>query len=350
MPSSQRKHTSVAKNTLIVLAIVATALFLWHIKGALLIAFAGVILAVILGGFAGLLRNVLPISRGWSLTIVGLLFLIAGGAFSFLFGAQIANEFAQLTEKLPGQVEELTETVRGWPLGEQLLGSGEEGDDTESMITEDTGGMVFAFGTTVMDVISTIVLILFIGVFFAANPEIYKKGIALLFTRERTDKVYQALEDCGAALWKWLTGQFIAMTFVGITATIGLMIIGVPLALVLGVIAGLSDFVPIVGPIFAVIPALLLAFSEGPETALYVALLYLGVQQIESNLITPLVQKKMVSIPPAMVLLSVVAFGTVFGIAGVVLATPLTVVAMVFISHFYVRGVLGKEISIPGQT
>jgi predicted PurR-regulated permease PerM len=347
----------VARYTLVVLATLISTLFLWIIKDALLLAFAGIILAVILTGFARIVRRYTPLSRAWSLITVGLILLSLMGAFGFIFGSQVVDEFHELTEKLPEQVSELNETIREWPLGEKLLGvdfeTGEENGDSDendhSNLAEQAGGMLFQFGITLLDVLSTLALILFIGIFFAADPDVYKKAITLLFTKAKSDRINEAMETSGNALWQWLTGQFIAMTFVGITITIGLLIIGVPLALILGVIAGLSDFVPIIGPLVSVIPALLLAFSEGPQTALYTALLFLAVQQIESNLLTPLIQEKMVSIPPAVVLLSVVAFGLVFGIAGIVLATPLAVVAMVFIGMFYVQDVLGKEISIPGQ-
>jgi predicted PurR-regulated permease PerM len=257
--------------------------------------------------------------------------------------------------------------VRGWPMGEQLLGEsedrqGDNGDDNQDengdddnegglgeTMVGDAGGIIFQVGTTIVSVFSTLILIFGTGIFFAINPDIYKKGIALLFTEKRADRVNEALETSGKALWQWLTGQFMAMAFVGITATIGLMIIGVPLALILGIIAGLSDFVPIVGPLAASILAILLAFSISPETALYTAILYLVIQQFESNLVTPLVQRRMVHIPPAVVILSLVAFGSVFGIAGVILATPLTVVLMVFVGMFYVQDVLGKEVTVPGK-
>ncbi|REL39013.1 AI-2E family transporter [Rhodohalobacter sp. SW132] len=354
---------SVAKYTLVVLAILAVTLFIWQIKDALLMAFAGVILAIILGGLSAIVQDKTPLSRTWSLVSVGTALLILFAGFSFLFGAQIVSEFDELTEKLPEQISELRETIRGWPMGEEIVGS-ENGSDSESEsdseendengeseteLPEGAGGMIFDFGTTFLDVLSKLGLTLMIGIFFAINPSIYKKGVALLFSKSKTDRVLEAFDTAGNALWRWLTGQFMAMIFVGIAITIGLMIIGVPLPFILGFIAGVSDFVPIIGPIIASIPAILLAFSDGPQTALFTVLLYLVVQQIEGNLLTPIIQKKMVKIPPALVILSVVAFGLVFGIAGIILATPLAVVAMVFVGIFYVQDVLGKEVEIPGR-
>ena len=144
-------------------------------------------------------------------------------------------------------------------------------------------------------------------------------------------------------------GQFLAMLFVGVATTIGLMLIGAPLALVLGLIAALLDFVPIVGPIAAAVPGILLALTAGPSTALYAALVYLVVQQLEGNLITPLVQQKMISLPPVLVLFAVVSAGLLLGIPGVIVATPLALLIMVLVRMLYVQDVLGKEVTIPGQ-
>ena len=354
---------SAARYTLVVLGILVVTLFIWQIKNALLMAFAGVILAIVLGGLAAIIQKYTPLNRIWSLISVGSILLILIVGFGFLFGSQIASEFDELTQKLPQQITELRDTVREWPMGDLIVGSENTADTQtgqnvgkteseegmESDVPEGAGGMLVDFGVSFVGMLSNFVLIIMVGIFFAINPTLYKKGIVLLFPKSKSERIHEALDTAGNALWHWVTGQFVAMIFVGVTVTIGLMIIGVPLAIVLGFIAMVSDFVPIIGPIFALIPALLLALSDSPQTALYTALLYLVVQQIEGNLITPLIQKKMVSIPPALIILSVVAFGLVFGITGVILATPLAVIAMVFVGMFYVQDVLGKDVNIPGK-
>ena len=364
MSNHQRGRVSaadIAKYTLVVAAVLATTAFMWAIRDAFLIAFAGVIFAVILNGFAGILRKYIPISHGWSIALVGLILAILVTLFGVFFGPQIVQEFNELTEKLPQQISELQESVREWPMGDQVIDgaisdedtSEENGNDEESNgssgMSSGAGGMIFQAGMTFVDAIATVFLIIFIGIYFVIDPKTYKDGIALLFTKQRTERIVEGLETAGNALWHWVSGQFIAMAFVGIIVTIGLMIIGVPLPFVLGLIAGLSEFVPILGPWIGAVPGILLAFSVDTQTALFTAILYLLVQQIESNILTPLIQQHMVKIPPAIVIISVVAFGLVFGIAGIILATPLAVVAMVLIGMFYVQDVLGKEISVPGE-
>lgn len=357
----------IAKYSLVVLGVLVTTAFLFFIRDALLIAFAGIIFAVIINGFAGIIRRFIPISRIWSIAAVGATILIVITSFGFIFGSQIVEEFDQFTKKLPQQLSELRETIGEWPLVDEMIDgnddNGEEGEQEEDEDQEEngeendlsddmpagTGGMAVQVGINIIDILTTFGLILFVGIYFVIDPETYKKGIALLFTKERADRIDEALETCGNALWSWLSGQFIVMLFVGVTVTIGLTIIGVPLAFVLGIIAGLSEFIPIIGPWIGAIFGLLFAFSVDSQTVLYTAIFYIVVQQIEGNVLTPLVQQRMVHIPPAVVILSVVAFGLLFGIAGVILATPLAVIAMVLVGMFYVQDVLGKEVKIPGQ-
>ncbi len=347
---------AIAKYTLVVLGVLITTAILYFIRDALLIAFGGVIFAVIINGFARSIRRFIPISRGWSIVTVGVIILAFIASFGFFFGSQIVEEVDQLTEKLPQQISQLRETLSEWPLGGELM-ENDEGENGEAAANNDAGnglpdgagGMAFQVGITIVDVLATFGLIIFIGIYFVIDPETYQKGIGLLFTKKRAHRITEALETCGNALWSWLSGQFIAMAVVGGIVTVGLMIIGVPLPLVLGIIAGLSEFIPIIGPWLGAVPGILLAVSVDAKTALYTVILYVVVQQIESNILTPLIQQHMVHIPPAVVVLSVVAFGLLFGIAGIILATPLAVIAMVLVGMFYVQDVLGKEVKIPGQ-
>ena len=129
----------------------------------------------------------------------------------------------------------------------------------------------------------------------------------------------------------------------------GRISIGIPAALTLGLLAGFLDFVPFIGPIVAAIPAIVLALAGDPETALWVVGLYLVVQQIEGNIITPLFQKRAVELPPALLLFSLVAAGLVFGIAGVMFAEPLTVVLYVLVKRLYVRDALDTDTPMPGE-
>jgi predicted PurR-regulated permease PerM len=139
------------------------------------------------------------------------------------------------------------------------------------------------------------------------------------------------------------------MTIVGVITWAGLALIGVPLALTLGLLAGLLNFVPYVGPIVSAIPAVLLALLDGSRTAGWVALLYLGVQLLEGYLLTPLIDQRTVRTPPALLLTSQVIAGVTLGALGVVLAAPLLAVALVTVKLLYVEDVLGDDVEVPGE-
>jgi predicted PurR-regulated permease PerM len=163
-------------------------------------------------------------------------------------------------------------------------------------------------------------------------------------------RVAETLDACGRALRFWLLGQFLAVALVGTLTTVGLWLAGVPGYLALGLLAGLAEFVPFVGSILAAVPALLLALMQDTETLFWTAAVYLTVQQLESNLITPVIVREMVALPPALTLFAIAAFGQIFGLPGVLLATPLTVIAVVAIKRLWIRGALEKETALPGES
>lgn len=144
-------------------------------------------------------------------------------------------------------------------------------------------------------------------------------------------------------LYGWLLGQFIAMILIGVSTTIALWALGTPMALSLGVIAGILEFVPLFGPIAAGVLSILVAFTESPAQAFYVGILFVIIQQVESNILMPVIQRWTVALPPVLGLLAVVIFGMLFGIAGVVFATPLMVVVLILIHTLYVEDVLENE-------
>lgn len=339
---------STARRSLIFVGIVALALLLWQIVDALLLLFIGVLIAVFLRGCAKLLSAHSPLNVGWSLGIVSLALvgiLVAGG---FLIGPQIAEQYAELAETLPQSIDQLKQNLEQTPVGEFLL---EEVQSSQG--GPGGGGQVFSrltgAASRALGIFTDSLLILFAAIFFAIDPGLYKKGLLLLVPESKVGRVGEALDASGHALWKFLMGKLIAMLFVGVFVTLGLMVLGVPMALGLGVLAGILDFVPFVGPIAAAVPGVLLGLTVGPTQALYAALVYFLAQQIEGNLLSPLVQKAEVSLPPVMVLFSVLAAGLLFGILGMIVATPLFVVVMVLVKMLYVEDALGKSVEIPGR-
>ena len=314
----------------------------WKVQVALLLAFAGLLLAVFLNGTAVWTSRKTSVSRGMGLTIVLVLLTALVAAIMWLLGPRIGEQFAQLGQQLPSAFRSFMDTLRQTEIGSYILNQAPErlgSGGSTGFFSRITG-----FASLLLGALTNIVLVLFLGIYFAVDPSLYRKGMLHLIPRPRRDRAEEVFDEIGQKLWNWLMGRLFAMVIVGVLTTVGLMVIGVPLALALGFIAFLLDFILFVGPIAAAIPAVLLALAQSPTMALYTAILYLGVQQIEGNIVTPLVQHEQVQISPALVLLTIVAMGLLFGVLGVIIAVPLTVVILVIVKMLYVEDVLDDEV------
>jgi predicted PurR-regulated permease PerM len=206
------------------------------------------------------------------------------------------------------------------------------------LLTQATGVLSGTFGA-----LSNVYVVLFMAAFIIADPTLYRRGIIWLVPQKGRKRTGEILDKLDKTLVNWLLGQLFSMTVVGILTAIGLWALGVRLAGVLALFAGLISFIPNLGPIIALIPALLFAFLDGPQQALYVLILYLSVQTIESSLATPLVQKKMIDMPPALVFGSQLVIGAFGGILGLMLATPIVAMLMILVQTLYVQDILDDK-------
>ena len=204
---------------------------------------------------------------------------------------------------------------------------------------------LISWTTTAAGALASLLLVVFGGAYLALDPRMYREGLVRLMPPPIRSEMDATLADAGQALRHWLAGQALAMLLVGTLTGIGLWLVGVPSAMALGFIAGLAEFVPILGPVLAAIPAILVASTQGGQVALLALLVIVVVQQLESNVITPLIAENTVSIAPAVALFAVVAMGVLFGPLGLLLGFPLTVVAHVAIKRLYLRDTLGERIT-----
>src|SRR5690606_36327431 len=188
-----------------------------------------------------------------------------------------------------------------------------------------------------------VLIILAIGVYLAANPAEYRDGVVRLVAVERRESLRSTLDEMAQVLHRWVLGQLVCMAFVGIVSFAVLAIIGVPLAFGLAVLAGLLEFVPYLGPIVAAVPVVLIAATESWTLALYALIAFVVIQQLESYVVTPLVQRKAVYLPPALLIFLQVLLGVLFGIAGIILATPIAAVGLVLVERGYIETVLEKR-------
>jgi predicted PurR-regulated permease PerM len=194
-----------------------------------------------------------------------------------------------------------------------------------------------------------LLLIIFMAIYIASDPDMYHGGLISLFPkrhRRRTGEIFSAIAD---VLRKWLVTQLIAMATIGGVTTVVLLILGVKAAFALGVIAGLLEFVPTVGPILSSVPAIAMAFLDSPEKALYVGIAYIGIQFIENHLLIPLLMKGGMDLPPALTILAQALMALLFGFLGLMCAVPLLAAGMVAVKMLYIERVIGEEPFGPGE-
>jgi predicted PurR-regulated permease PerM len=345
-PQSHLNHRLFIERLLIVLAIGGLALLLWALRGLAILVFGSVLFAVILRIIANPLKRRFGVPDGLAL-LAAILFVFGLFAIAFaLFGAEVIRQAQTLRETLPQAWSVIQERLQSMGLAAPVQ------EWIETLRSGPGGGVLSSLSNILVSVgqaITDTVLVIVGGIFFAIDPALYRRGVMKLVPEPGRERIGQALDDCWGALRLWLLGRLATMVVVGILTGIGLSLIGIPAALTLGLLAGFLDFVPFVGPVVAAIPAVLLALASDPASAIWVVVLYLVVQQIEGNIITPLFQKRAVELPPALLLFSLVACGLVFGIAGVLFAEPLTVVIYVLVKRLYVRQALHTPTPIPGE-
>ena len=337
-------HRIFIERLLIALAILGLAMLLWQLRHLLILVFGAVLFAVILRIIANPIQERLRVPESLALLIAVLIvFGILGLAF-FLFGSELVEQASVLRDAIPAAWQNLQERLAGYGLAEPLRQWG-QGMQTGAGLVGNLGSFV----TSVSNALTNTILLIVGGIFFAARPKLYRTGIIKLMPESARGRVAQALDDLWRALRLWLLGRLAAMVLVGLLTGFGLWLLDIPAALALGLVAALLEFIPFIGPIIAAVPAILLAVLIDPITALWVALLYLIVQQAEGNVISPIVQQHAVDLPPALLLFSLVAAGLVFGILGVLLAEPLTAVLFVLVKRLYVREALHTATPIPGE-
>jgi len=327
------------RRVLIFVGIVALAAALYALSDILLLIFGAILVAVVLRTLARPIQDGTPLSERLALLAAGLGILAVLVGTGVLFGAQISGQLVNVIHSVPAAAESLSKTVPFLRMSELVQGSA----IGELLLN------AFSWGTTVFGALAAFVVVVVAGIYMAIKPDTYRNGFLMLFPMRHQARIAATLDDSGAALRMWLGGQLIAMIMVGVLVALGLALVGVPSALALGLIAGVTEFVPIVGPIIGAIPALLLAFTQDWNTVWLTLAVFVVVQQLESNVIMPLVMGRAVLVPPAVGLFAVVAIGVLFGPLGLLLGYPLAIVADVAIRRLYVRDTLGEEVKIAGE-
>jgi predicted PurR-regulated permease PerM len=385
-----------SRDILRTLAIIAgfyiTLQVLWVGQSVVLLTFLGVLFGIALAaGVDRLERRRVPRGIGTVLLLVAFLGTLVGiGAAT---APSITGQLRELKTQLPEAIgkiqrwvkerqegvnqvlervqpdavaegEQRTQDTAGGQAGRRAPASQQQqasrGDQTEGgekpplgqSVAEQIGGVaghLFGFFSSTLAVLGGMILILFVAAFVAVDAGTYRDGLMHLFPHEARPRAREVLSATGVMLRRWLLTQFIGMVVVGLFTAGVLLLLGVKAAIALGIIAGIFEFIPIAGPILASIPAIAMGFLDGPEKALYVALAYVVIQQLESNLLHPLLMKKGLELPPVLTIFTQGVLATVFGFLGLLVAVPMLAAAIVPIKMLYVRDVVGDEVKLPGQ-
>ena len=324
------------KRVLIVFAVAVTPILIWHLFGVVLMAFGAIILAMLLhlGAEPWMRWLRLP---GWAaLTLSGLIMLLIVIGTGYLFGTQISGQFQDVMARTGAATGTIQQTPQGTATGRFLL----EHMSSSNMSLTDLLPNLLKVSTTFIE---GIIIMIICGAYMAAQPGLYRTGLIWMFPPRRHARAAEIFDGIGEALRLWLLGQLIEMFVIGVLTALAVWAIGVPGPLALGLIAGIGEFIPYLGPILAAIPAILVALTQSPTMALWTAFAYLVIHQIEGNLVAPLIQHRMVAIPPAVMLLGIAAISYLFGAIAIIFAAPIAVVIFAAVNLIYVRDTLHEK-------
>jgi predicted PurR-regulated permease PerM len=343
-PSSFSRRILTA--TLIILIAALVSLVFWSAKDVFLLIFAGVLGAVFLRAPSTWLHDKLKVSYGSGLAIVvlGLAGILSVAAV--FFGPDVVLEADKFVQLMPRTPEQLQAMVEEYEWGRNTLGRYpgiyQEIFDAPEQLFGST-----QFWLAPVQFLSYMLFVLFVSFYFAIEPKIYKDGLVEILPRDKRGRGRQIVSRIASTLRWFLVARFASMLVVGVFTTITLYLFQIPLALVLGILAGLLTFVPYLGPLVATAPILLVSLGQGPDTALWVLVVYGSIQLVEGYILTPVFQKLTVYVPPAMTLVAEVLMGVLFGTLGIIIAAPFTAFILVFYQLVYRENVLGEQNAAP---
>lgn len=330
---------------LLAFALLLAYQFLAAVVATVLLLATGLLLAVALSAPVELLHR-LKVPRPLAVGLIVLAVLAVLGLAGYLLFPVLAQQISQLASYLPDAFSQLVERLRNLAsrLGIQT-GGGSISPSTLANIGRRVLGGVLGIFSSFASFLTGLIVILFVPLYLAAMPEPVERWVVRLFPPGRRKKARKVLSESRGSLLGWLGGRLFSMLIVGVLSTIALYVIGVPGALFLGLFSGLAAFVPIIGSVAGAVPPLVLAFAGNPLDVLWVLLAYVVIQQIESNLLTPLVIQRAISLHPVVVITSVTVAGAAFGILGALLAVPISVVIGVLVDELWFRRLEEEEVS-----
>jgi predicted PurR-regulated permease PerM len=372
------------KVALLAIGVIVALRFLWVAHAIFIITFLGILLGLAMARAVDYLERI-KIRRGIGAPLVLLTFIGLAIALGAMIGPSLRDQTKQLTTELPKAMQQVEKWINKTPakaLVQQHLppegatsSSGSSGSSGQSTPrnSEDPrgtrgtpeqqqqqGGLTAQIGrelrnatkflfpiiTSVFGAIGGLVIVLFLAMYIAATPGLYREGLLHLVPHRHRSRAGDLLDALRDTLRQWLIARVMAMVIIGVITGGALALLGVKGAAALGVLAGLMEFIPFFGPVISAIPAIGIALVDSPQKALWVIGLYLVVQQLEGNVVTPLLLEKRLDIPPVLTVVAVSALGVVFGVLGMLIAEPLLAAVLVTTKLLYVQDVVGDEVQI----
>jgi predicted PurR-regulated permease PerM len=329
----------------IALGLVALVLFLAY--KILLLLFAAVLLAVFLSSMSGWLHRHVGISPLLSLIAALFLLSVATGILLFLIAPSVSEQIDRLINILPSVYDRYAGFLDKYDWSKKLFSAPSSPGDFLGSLGGVLAG-VSGFFTGMVDIIVSLVLVLVLGFYLAAEKNRYIEGLIVLFPHPARRRVREVLEAVGFTMRGWLLGQMMSMFFLGVFTYVGLSLLDIPIALTLALITAVLTFVPNLGAILSVVPPLLIALPQSPMQALAVLLFYVALQNVEGNFVTPMIMRRAIRMPPAVLISAQLLAAALFGFFGLMLAAPMVAVAIVIVKLLYLEDTLGEKTGAPG--
>lgn len=382
----------IARTAALVIAIYIVARLLWFANPLVMVTFLGVLFGLAVeAGVDKLERFRIPRGVGAGIIVLGFFGLLVG--IGAMMAPTIREQSGVLRQRIPEAVDRIEEWINRRQAGflGSIFGRVAETAATDTAAVDTTGRLlpptagattaaterpaadsgdvsapsasetlrgrlgqqlsratqyVFPFLSQTIAVFAGIILIIFIAIYIAADPDTYHRGVMHLFPHHMRTRVGEVLSATAIVLRRWLVTQLIAMTVIGTVTTIALLILDVKAAFALGLIAGLMEFIPTVGPLLSAIPAVAMGFLDSPQKAVTVAALYMGIQFMENHLLIPMLMKGGVDVPPVLTILGQALFTLLFGFLGLMVAVPALAATMVAVKMLWVERVVGDDIDV----
>jgi predicted PurR-regulated permease PerM len=332
---------------------VALLIFAWHFAATLFLIFAGMLLGVALNAMTGLLGRLVPLPQPVRLAIVCLALVAMLSGIVFLGGTTIAQQATILSNTIKSQLVNVKAFLESHGVDtsffdinsftapsnttETPAASSPHNLPSASAIASSGGailGQTFKVLLGTVSAVGNFFIVLFLGLAFAVQPSVYREGLLFMAPATHRARATVIIDRIGFTLERWLIAQIITMAAVFLVTWIGLAIIGIPSSFILGIQAGLLAFIPTVGAILGGLIVVLASLASGWVAGLSAFVLFLGVHVLESYVLTPIIQRQALDIPPATLFSFQILLGVVFGVWGLALALPLMAIAKVMIDHF----------------